>query len=188
MKNSMYNLHPWHGVDPGQTVPQEVKAVIEISRGSRCKYELDKPSGLLMLDRILFSAVHYPANYGLIPQTYFFDHDPLDILVICSQDLAPYSIVTARVIGLMQMRDSGDMDDKVIAVASHDISLKHIQNIIDLPEHTLQEFQNFFEDYKKLEKKTVEVLGFQPKEVAYQCITDSLKQYQTEIKPNITES
>ncbi|QJD96051.1 inorganic diphosphatase [Mucilaginibacter robiniae] len=181
----MYNLHPWHGIQPGDHVPHEVRAVIEIAKGSRSKYELDKPSGLLTLDRILFSAVHYPANYGLIPKTYFTDHDPLDIIVICSQDLLPYSIVTARVIGLMEMRDSGDTDDKIIAVASHDISLTHVNDIADLPEHTLQEFRNFFEDYKKLENKPVEVLGFQPKEAAYSSITESLERYRKEILPTL---
>lgn len=177
--------HPWHDISPGSNAPQEVKAVIEIAKGSRTKYELDKPSGLLTLDRILFSSVHYPANYGLIPQTYFTDHDPLDILVICSENLAPYSMVDARVIGVMEMRDNGDVDDKIIAVASHDISLKHIQEITDLPEYTLLEFQNFFEDYKKLEKKPVEVLGFKNKEVAYQCITESIVRYEKEIKPTL---
>jgi len=175
--------HPWHDIEPGSNAPEIVKAVIEIPKGSKCKYELDKPSGLLILDRILFSAVHYPANYGLIPQTYYLDHDPLDILVICSEELIPMSILDARVIGIMQMEDHGDQDDKIVAVAATDISLEHINDIGQLPPHMLNEFRNFFEDYKKLENKTVKVVGFQGKEAAFQCIVESMQRYNEEIKP-----
>ena len=175
-------LHPWHDIDPGDRSPEIVKAVIEISKGSKCKYELDKPTGLLMLDRVLFSAVHYPANYGLIPQTYYLDHDPLDILVICSEYLQPFSMLEARVVGIMHMRDNGEADDKIIAVAAKDISLEHIMDIEDLPPHTLHELKNFFEDYKKLEDKQVEVMDFKGKAEACQCIDESMKRYQQEIK------
>lgn len=181
----MSTVHPWHDIHPGQKAPEIVKAVIEIAKGSRLKYELDKPTGLLTLDRVLFSAVHYPANYGLIPQTYYLDHDPLDIIVICSEKLMPLSLLDARVIGVMHMEDNGDTDDKIIAVAANDISLDYIHDIGDLPPHTVNELQNFFEDYKKLENKTVHVLGFKGKEVAYQCITESIERYNTEIKPKL---
>ena len=107
----MSTSHPWHEIEPGSKAPEIVRAVIEISKGSKCKYELDKPSGLLMLDRVLFSAVHYPANYGLIPQTYYLDHDPLDILVLCSEELVPMSVLDARVIGVMQMEDNVTMPE-----------------------------------------------------------------------------
>lgn len=177
-------MHPWHDVNPGPGAPEVVKAIIEIPKGSRCKYELDKPSGLLVLDRVLFSAVHYPANYGLIPQTYYLDHDPLDIIVICSEELIPMSLLDARVIGIMNMEDNGEQDDKIIAVANRDVSLDYINDINQLPPHTIHELKNFFEDYKKLEDKAVTVLGFQGKQAALLCIRESMKRYNQEIRPN----
>lgn len=181
----MGTAHPWHDVEPGPEAPRIVRAVIEITKGSRCKYELDKPSGMLILDRILFSAVHYPANYGLIPQTYYLDNDPLDIVVICSQELVPRSMLNTRVIGIMHMEDNGDQDDKIIAVAANDISLDYIDDISQLPPHTIHELKNFFEDYKKLENKSVEVLGFKGKETAWACIQESMDRYQQKIKPTL---
>lgn len=182
------NAHPWHDITPGEHTPEIVKAVIEIAKGSRLKYELDKPTGLLKLDRVLFSAVHYPANYGLIPQTYYLDHDPLDIIVICSEELMPLSILDARVIGVMHMKDQSEPDDKIIAVAANDISLDHIHDISELPPHTEHELRNFFEDYKKLENKKVEVLGFKGKEAACQIIIESLQRYKDEIEPNLIKT
>lgn len=181
----MSTAHPWHDIPPGPRVPEIIKAVIEIAKGGRLKYELDKPTGMLMLDRVLFSAVHYPANYGLILQTYYLD--PLDIIVICSEELMPLSILDARVIGVMHMEDDGDPDDKIIAVAANDISLDYIHDIDDLPPHTVNELQNFFEDYKKVENKTVDVLGFTGKENAYEIICASLQRYNDEIKPNLNQ-
>lgn len=180
-------LNPWHDVAIGEQAPHIVKAVVEIARGSRCKYELDKASGMLKLDRVLFSAVHYPANYGLVPQTYFTDNDPLDIVVICSKDLIPLSLVDARVIGVMEMRDNTEVDDKIIAVACHDVALAYIEEIDQLPPHTEHELKNFFEDYKKLEHKQVEVLGFKSREFAYTCIRQSMERYQQEIKPKLAK-
>ncbi|MCT3744684.1 inorganic diphosphatase [Elizabethkingia anophelis] len=177
--------HPWHDISPGENLPYEVTAVIEIPTASRIKYELDKPSGFIKMDRMLFSSIHYPANYGLIPQTYYTDKDPLDIMVICSESLVPLTLVTSRVIGMMEMRDGGVQDNKIIAVASHDISLEYIQDINDLPPHTLHEIRNFFEDYKKLEKKEVTVLGFSDKDSAFECINESLASYSKEIAPNL---
>jgi len=183
----MSTVHPWHDIQPGPRAPEIVKAVIEIAKGSRLKYELDKPTGLLMLDRVLFSAVHYPANYGLIPQTYYLDHDPLDIIVICSEELMPLSLLDARVVGVMHMEDNGDADDKIIAVAANDISLDYIHDIGDLPPHTEHELKNFFEDYKKLENKKVEVLGFKRKDAAFAIIKESIQRYNDEIKPKLTK-
>src|ERR1700750_3102015 len=108
----MSTQHPWHQVSPGDNLPETVQSIIEIPKGSKAKYELDKESGLLKLDRVLFSAVHYPANYGLFPQTYCVDHDPLDILVICSIDVVPMCLIEAKVIGVMQMIDDNEKDDK----------------------------------------------------------------------------
>lgn len=169
--------HPWHNVQPGPKAPAIVNAIIEIPRNSRAKYELDKESGLLKLDRVLYSSVYYPANYGFIPQSYCGDHDPLDILVLTQITLVPMCLVSAKVIGVMQMVDQGEMDDKIIAVAEHDMSVNHINDISELPEHFFLELRNFFEDYKKLENKTVRVDEFQNAEVARGIVAQSLVDY-----------
>ncbi len=170
-------MHPWHDVDPGNEAPAFVKAIIEIPKGSKGKYELDKTSGLLRLDRVLFSSVHYPANYGFIPRTYCDDHDPLDILVICSIDVLPMSIIEAKVIGAMEMIDGDERDDKIIAVARHDMSVNYINNLSELPPHTLVELKRFFEDYKMLEHKNVIVDQFIKREQAYVIIREGLNLY-----------
>ena len=139
-------FNPWHEVPTGAHAPALVKGIIEIPKGSRAKYELDKETGMLKLDRVIFSAMYYPANYGFIPQTYCDDHDPLDILVLTQITLHPLCLVDAKPIGVMRMLDNGEADDKIIAVAVNDISVSHINNITDLPEHFLRELHNFFED------------------------------------------
>ena len=121
--------HPWHNVSPGKDIPQTVNGVIEIPKGSKGKYELDKASGLLRLDRVLYSSVHYPANYGFIPRTYCDDKDPLDILVIYSIDVAPLSLIESKVIGVMHMIDDDEQDDKIIAVANNDMAVNYINDI-----------------------------------------------------------
>lgn len=169
--------HPWHGVIPGKEAPEFVNCIIEIPKGSKGKYEIDKRSGLLQLDRVLFSSVHYPANYGFIPQTYADDHDPLDILVICSIDVYPMCIIEAKVIGVMEMIDGKEKDDKIIAIARNDMSVNYINELSQLPPHTLVELRRFFEDYKKLEHKDVTVEQFMNKETAYRIITNSMQRY-----------
>lgn len=169
--------NPWHNVSYGENVPEVVTSIIEIPKNSKAKYELDKKSGLLRLDRVLFSAVHYPANYGFIPQTYGDDHDPLDILVICSIDVMPLSLIDAKVIGVMQMIDNDEKDDKIIAVAQNDMSVNHIEDIEELPPHTLVEMKRFFEDYKNLEQKQVIVKRFLNKEEAYKIIIEAIELY-----------
>src|SRR3954468_23649678 len=144
-------LHPWHGVEAGDRAPRFVNAVIEIPQGSRAKYEIDKASGLLKLDRVIYSSFYYPVNYGFIPQTYGDDKDPLDILVITSLSIQPLTLVEAKVIGVMQMIDNGDSDDKIIAVAANDPGVNHYTNIEQLPQHFFDELRHFFEEYKKLE-------------------------------------
>ncbi len=173
----MYVLHPWHGASYGEQSPQQVNALIEIPEGSRAKYEIDKETGLLKLDRIIYSSFHYPVNYGFIPQTLGHDGDPLDILVLCSESIEPLCLVEATVIGNMQMIDSGEMDDKIIAVASNDPTINHIKQISDLPPHFIAILKNFFEQYKVLENKLVEIDEFQDKETAYEVILDSIDLY-----------
>ena len=141
--------NPWHKVRVGEGAPDIVNGIIEIPQNTRAKYELDKQSGLLKLDRVIFSSMYYPANYGFIPRTYCDDKDPLDILVLSQITIVPMCIVSAKVIGVMQMLDDGEKDDKIIAVAENDMSVNHMNDISDLPEHFVKELKNFFEDYKK---------------------------------------
>jgi inorganic pyrophosphatase len=169
--------HPWHGVPPGDHAPRLVNAVIEIPQGSRAKYEIDKASGLLMLDRIIYSSFYYPCNYGFIPQTYGGDKDPLDIMVITSQPVQAMCLMQAKVIGVMQMVDRGDADDKIIAVAANDPSVNHYNNIEELPKHFFDELRHFFEEYKKLEKKTVVVEEFGDKAKALKIVEDGISFY-----------
>jgi inorganic pyrophosphatase len=169
--------NPWHDVQIGDGSPDIVRAIVEIPRGSRAKYELDKESGLLKLDRVLYSSVHYPANYGFIPRTLGDDHDPLDILVLSQIEIQPLCIVRAKVIGVMRMVDSGEGDDKILAVAADDISVNYIDSIEQLPPHFNSELRHFFEEYKRLENKTVLVEDFQPAELAKEIIRRAINDY-----------
>jgi inorganic pyrophosphatase len=174
--------HPWHSVFYGEAAPKIVNALIEIPEGSRSKYEVDKETGLLKLDRVIYSSFHYPVNYGFIPQTLGQDNDPLDILVLCSQSIQPLCIVEATVIGNMQMIDQGKQDDKIIAVATKDPSVNHYKNINELPQHFLAELKNYFEQYKVLENKKVEIDNFQNKEAALKIIEDAIVFYKESFK------
>ena len=173
-------LHPWHGVTPGEEAPRVVNAIIEIPQGSRCKYEIDKPSGLLKLDRVIFSSFYYPCNYGFIPQTYGDDKDPLDILVISSIPVDPLTLMEAKVLGVMQMIDGGEGDDKIIAVSANDPGVNHYSNIEELPKHFFDELRHFFEENKKLENKTVKVDEFGDKSMALKIIEDAIQLYNKE--------
>src|SRR5205809_88347 len=135
--------HPWHDVTPGEHLPTEFAAVIEIPIGSKVKYELDKETGLIRVDRILYSAVHYPANYGFIPQTLAEDDDPLDVLVLCQEELAPLTLLKARAIGVMTMLDSGKRDHKILAVAVNDPEYNSFKEAADLPPHRLTMLRRF---------------------------------------------
>lgn len=169
--------HPWHDVTPGDKLPAQFLAVVEIPAGSKLKYELDKATGLLRVDRMLYSAVHYPANYGFIPQTYAEDDDPLDVLVLCQEAVAPLTLMRARAIGLMTMIDSGKQDHKILAVAIDDPEYNGFHEADQLPPHRLAMLRRFFQDYKALEGKAVEVDEFQPSAAALPIIEQALERY-----------
>lgn len=175
----MYVLHPWHGAHYGNKSPEVVNALIEIPQGSRAKYEIDKTTGLLKLDRVIFSSFHYPINYGFIPQTLGEDGDPLDILVLCSESIQSLCLVEANVIGNMQMIDTGVPDDKIIAVAAKDPTVNYIQQINELPPPLLAILKNYFEQYKALENKQVAIDEFQPKATAVKVIEAAIALYQS---------
>ena len=170
-------IHPWHDVTPGEHLPLEFNALVEIPMGSSVKYELDKKTGLLRLDRVLYSAVYYPANYGFIPQTFAEDDDPLDVLVLCQEAVAPMTLVTARAIGLMTMIDSGKRDHKILSVAVGDPEFNGFREANELPPHRLMMLRRFFQDYKFLEGKAVEVDEIQASAVALPIIEESLQRY-----------
>lgn len=171
-------MHPWHQVRLYSESPDIIPAIIEVPKGSQIKYELDKDSGLVRVDRILYSSVHYPANYGFIPQTYCDDNDPLDILVLGQNPVTPLSIMRARPIGVMKMIDGGEADDKIIAVHEDDMQYNCYHHIDELPPHTLKTLQRFFEDYKILEAKEVKIESFLGPIEAKKIIQKALQVYQ----------
>lgn len=179
-------VHAWHDLPSRPPAPStDVTAVIEIPRGSKVKYELDKPSGLMRVDRVLHSSVHYPANYGFIPRSYCDDGDPLDVLVLCSESVAPMSIIVGRPIGIVRMVDSGKADDKIIAVHSHDPAFEAVMDITDLPRHVAREIHRFFTDYKVLEEKEVVVeqpLGRPEAEAVVAAALDLYRQEESRLR------
>jgi inorganic pyrophosphatase len=171
----MSNL--WHDIPPGPHVPEQVTAVIEIPSGSRNKYELDKITGLLKLDRVLYSAVQYPGDYGFIPGTLAEDGDPLDVLVLINEPTFPGCLITVRPVGVLMMKDKGDPDEKILAVPSEDPYHQEYFDIADLPQHYLKEVEHFFSVYKDLEGKRVEIDGWRQSTVAMATIEDCIKRY-----------
>lgn len=169
--------HPWHEVDPQINLPEEFRAIVEIPMGSQNKYELDKKTGLLKVDRVLHSAVFYPANYGFIPRTYADDDDPLDVLVLGQEPIHPMCLVDCRAIGLMTMRDQNALDHKVIAVHTHDPEFNFYHDIAQLPTHKLALLRRFFQDYKALEGKEVVVDRYRDRFEAHDVIIKSLEMY-----------
>lgn len=170
-------MNPWHDFPVGSNPPERVTAVIEIPRGSRNKYELDKASGQFRLDRVLFSAVHYPGDYGLIPRTLHEDGDPLDILVSINEPTFPGCQIDCRPLGVLKLLDRGEPDDKIIAVPSQDPFYNDAFDIADLSQHYLKEVEHFFHIYKDLEGRRVEIVGWEKSEVALKVIDDSVKRY-----------
>jgi inorganic pyrophosphatase len=170
-------MHPWHDLSPGIHPPEDINVVIEIPHGSRNKYELDKGTGMYKLDRVLYSSVHYPGDYGLMPQTLSEDGDPLDVLVLLKEATFPGCIVQSRPLGLLRMRDRGEYDEKIIAVASHDPLQREFFDIADLPKHRLKEIEHFFEIYKELEGGDIEIVGWEQGVAGCQEIMISLLRY-----------
>ncbi len=171
--------HPWHDVRLPKDLDAWFPVFIEIPMGSKVKYELDKATGLLRVDRVLYSAVHYPANYGFVPRTYCDDDDPLDVLVL-GEEVAPGVLVRAHAIGVMRMRDDKGIDDKIIAVHVDDPSYAGYQSIKELAPHRLRELQRFFMDYKTLEGKSVEVDEPMDREEALRVLRDAIALYNQE--------
>lgn len=174
--------HPWHGVSVGRKPPEFVNGIIEIPKGSRAKYEIDKESGLIKLDRVIYASMYYPLNYGFIPRTLGEDRDPLDIVVLTQVSVVPLCLIPSKVIGVMQMIDRGEADEKIIAVAEEDPSVSHIADVKDLPGHLLSELRHFFENYKTLENKKVVINEFLSREEAFKVIDASVRLYEKMIK------
>jgi len=176
-------MHPWHDVELGDAIESGFRAIIEIPKGSKVKYELDKRTGLLWLDRVLYSAVHYPANYGFLPQTYCLDNDPLDVLVLGQEPVVPLCILRAKAIGVMTMVDDKGPDDKIIAIHADDPEYAHYRDISELPPHRLVEVERFFLDYKVLEHKAVSVGDMRGPADAERTIREAADLYRQKIKP-----
>ncbi len=170
-------MNIWHDISADRIKKDDFMAVIEIEKGGSNKYELDKATGLLRLDRVLYTATHYPANYGFIPRTYAGDGDPLDVLVICQEKIVPLTLVECYPIGVMLMTDSGAIDEKIIAIPKSDPFLNNISDIKDLPEQLSAEIMHFFEVYKQLENKQTEVKGMQGREEAEKIIEKCINNY-----------
>lgn len=171
-------MNIWHDIDASRVTPEIFMAVIEIPKGSKNKYELDKETGLIKLDRVLYTSTHYPANYGFIPRTFADDNDPLDVLVLCSESLVPLTLVACRAIGMIKMTDTGDVDEKIIAVPVNDPSYNCYESISELPAHIGEEIKHFFTVYKMLENRTTAVDEIQDKTEARLAITRAIENYQ----------
>jgi len=169
--------HSWHDLEIGPEAPLIFNCVVEISKGSKVKYELDKKTGMIKVDRILYSSVVYPHNYGFIPRTLCEDNDPMDVLVLMQEPVLPGCFLRAKAIGLMPMIDQGESDDKIIAVCADDPEYKHINDIKELAPHRLTEIKRFFEDYKKNENKEVRVDEFLPPSTATDAIQYAMDLY-----------
>jgi inorganic pyrophosphatase len=178
-------MHAWHDVELGEDIARAFHAVIEIPKGSKVKYELDKATGLLSVDRILHSAVHYPANYGFLPRTFCDDGDPLDVLVLGQEPVVPLCVLRARAIGVMRMSDDKGQDDKIIAIHVDDPEYADYVDIADLPPHRLRELERFFLDYKVLENKVVNIEAMRGRTDGERVIREAVRLYDERIRPTL---
>lgn len=167
----------WHDMSPKRITPEDFISVVEISKGSKKKYELDKPTGFIILDRILYTSTHYPANYGFIPRTYGEDGDPLDVLLLCSEPLEPLTLVRAYPIGVISMLDNGRNDEKIIAIPFNDPNYNIYTNIDQLPQHVFDEMCHFFSVYKNLENKETAVDEVKDRDTAIRIISEAIERY-----------
>lgn len=170
-------MNIWKDVDSSRITTKEFLACIEISKGSKMKYELDKPTGRLILDRVLYTSTHYPENYGFIPRTYGWDHDPLDVLVMCQEPIQPLCLVKCYPIGVINMVDNNEEDEKIIAICKNDPSLNCYQDITDVPKHILDEICHFFKVYKQLEGKKTSISKVLGREEAEKIIARAIKHF-----------
>ncbi len=170
-------MNIWHDISGTRIAPDNFSVLIEIPKGSNCKYELDKETGLLKLDRILYTATHYPQNYGFIPHTYADDGDPLDVLLICSVPIQPMTLVQAYPIGNIRMIDGGKLDDKIIAIPFSEPNYNNIKNIDELPQHIFDEIMHFFKVYKQLENKQTDVQSLSDRDSAVKIVQDAIDLY-----------
>jgi len=170
-------MNIWHDINPSRITPESFYVCIEISKGGKNKYELDKETGMLCLDRVLYTSTHYPANYGFIPLTFAEDDDPLDVLLLCSETIHPMTLVCCKPIGMIYMKDDNAIDEKIIAVPLRDPSYNGYNDISELPQHIFNEFANFFSVYKQLENITTSVEEVKGRESALQVISRSIKRY-----------
>jgi len=177
-------MNLWHDIPLGEKAPEEFNVLIEIPRGSHNKYEIDKESGLIKLDRVNYSAATYPCDYGFAPQTLWDDGDALDVIVLTTNPIPPGILVTVRPVGIMKMTDDGESDDKVIGVPVEDIRFDHVEDLEDINKHTLKELQHFFEQNKKLKKKPVEITvhGFSNRAEAIVAVNRSIDSYKKKFK------
>lgn len=171
-------MNIWHDISPEMITPERFMAVIEIKKGGKNKYELDKATGMLRLDRVLYTSTHYPANYGFIPRTYGEDGDPLDVLVLCSEAIEPMTLVQCRPIGVFEMHDGDERDEKIIAVPLGDPNYNFMFDISQLPEHLLEEIRHFFTVYKELESRKTVVSHAENREEANRVIVEAISAYQ----------
>ena len=170
-------MNLWHEVSAGKNLPKEINVIIEIPKGSKNKYEIDKETGLIALDRAMHSAQDYPFDYGFVPQSFWDDNDALDVILLTTYPLAPGILVNARPVAIMGMIDSGDKDDKIIAVPVDDPRWDEVKDLSDINKHTVKEMEHFFSTYKKIQEKEVEVTGFEGRDVAEKAIERGLKLY-----------
>jgi len=175
-------MNIWHDISPKRIKKDKFYAVIEISKGGKNKYELDKETGMLKLDRVLFTSTHYPANYGFIPRTYASDNDPLDVLVLCQEEIYPLTLVECYPIGVLRMTDSGEDDEKIIAIPKNDPFLNEYKDISEIPAQTSAEIMHFFEVYKQLEGKVTSVDKMMGREEAEKVIQEALENYKKEFE------
>ena len=178
-------MNIWHSIKKERIKPEDFLAVIEIEKGSKKKYELDKETGLLILDRILYTSTHYPANYGFIPRTYAEDNDPLDVLVICSESLNPMTTVRCYPIGVVKMIDQGNLDEKIIAIPYSDPMYNAYRDVNALPNHVFDEIVHFFNVYKMLEGKETVVDGIKGRDQAIESIKKDIKRYDEAVKSGL---